>query len=130
MCSRTCSTIRSVRSSVARERLAAEQQDREIVLSTQVLQELYASLTKGKSPIATAEIAESAVREASIGYTIVQVDASLVLSAIATSRRDSVSFWDALIIRAACVAGCDRLLSEDLNDGQTIDGVRIENPFT
>lgn len=113
----------------AARRLETEQQDRELVLSTQVLQELYVSLTKGKYPIATPEIAEAAVRHAAGGYTIVQIDAPLVLSAIAVCRRDRVSFWDALILRAASAAGCDRLLSEDLNPGRTVDGVTIENPF-
>ena len=36
---------------------------------------------------------------------------------------------DALIVRAAASAGCVRLLTEDLNHGQVIDGVRVENPF-
>ncbi|HEY5564562.1 MAG TPA: VapC toxin family PIN domain ribonuclease, partial [Rhodothermia bacterium] len=34
-----------------------------------------------------------------------------------------------LIVAAALDAGCTRLLSEDLQDGQRIDGLRIENPF-
>jgi predicted nucleic acid-binding protein len=113
----------------ATRRLEIEQQARELVLSTQVLQELYVSLTKGKSPIATPEIAEAAVQQAAGGYTIVQVDVPLVVSAIVACRRNRVSFWDALILCAASVAGCDRLLSEDLNPGQTVDGVAIENPF-
>lgn len=113
----------------AHRRLESEQADRELVLSTQVLQELYVSLTKGESPIATPEIAEAAVRHAAGGYTIIQVDVPLVISAIAVCRRDRVSFRDALILRAASIAGCDRLLSEDLNPGQTVDGVTIENPF-
>jgi predicted nucleic acid-binding protein len=41
-----------------------------------------------------------------------------------------LSFWDALIVRAAAEARCDVLLSEDLNHGQVIDGVRIEDPFS
>jgi predicted nucleic acid-binding protein len=40
-----------------------------------------------------------------------------------------IAFWDALNIAAAIKAGADRILSEDLNAGQTISGVRIENPF-
>lgn len=116
--------------SQAARRLDAEQQSREIVVSTQVLQELYVSLTKGKQPIASADIAERAVRESAAGYTVVEVDTALVLASIETSRRDRISFWDALVVRAAGHAGCDRLLSEDLNDGQVIDGVTIENPFT
>ncbi len=38
-------------------------------------------------------------------------------------------FGDALVVRSASAAGCGRLLSEDMQDGQVIDGVRIENPF-
>ncbi len=40
-----------------------------------------------------------------------------------------IAFWDALIVAAAIWAGADRILLEDLNAGQTISGVRIENPF-
>lgn len=111
---------------LARQRLANEQ--REICISTQVLQELYVSLTKGRDPIATPEIAERAVREAT-RYSVVQVDVTLVLSAIAASRQHRISFWDALIVRAAVQAGCSVLLSEDLNSGQIVEQVRIENPF-
>lgn len=112
----------------AKERLDREQREHEIVLSTQVLQELYVSLTRGRKPIATPQIAERAVREVA-GYTVVQVDAPLVLSSIETCQRHQLSFWDALILRAAAEAGCEMILSEDLNDGQVVDGVRIENPF-
>jgi predicted nucleic acid-binding protein len=38
-------------------------------------------------------------------------------------------FHDSLIIAAALESGCTRLWSEDLQDGQRIDGLRIENPF-
>ena len=41
-----------------------------------------------------------------------------------------IGFWDALILAAARKAGADRLLTEDLNSGQVIAGVRIENPFS
>lgn len=53
----------------------------------------------------------------------------LILGAIDLCRLHELSFWDALVVRSASAAGCGRLLSEDMQDGQTIDGVRIENPF-
>lgn len=112
----------------AGKRLEQEQRARELVVSTQVLQELYVVLTRGKSPIATPEVAERAVREVST-YTVAQVDSTAVFAAIATSRQSRISFWDALIVRAAADSGCSVLLSEDLNDGQVIEGVRVENPF-
>ena len=40
-----------------------------------------------------------------------------------------IGFWDALIVAAAAKSGSARLLSEDLNPGQKIAGLRIENPF-
>ncbi|HKY37503.1 MAG TPA: PIN domain-containing protein [Polyangiaceae bacterium] len=110
----------------AEELLARE--TREIFVSTQVLQELYVSLTKGREPITSAEIAERAVREVA-AYSIIQIDAALVLSAIELSRAQRLSFWDALIVRAAAEGGCGVLISEDLNDGQIVDGVQVQNPF-
>jgi len=40
----------------------------------------------------------------------------------------ALSLWDALIIEAASRAGCERVLSEDLDTGQLIRGVRIVSP--
>ena len=40
-----------------------------------------------------------------------------------------ISFYDALIVQAAAASGCVRVLSEDMQDGAVIAGVRIENPF-
>ena len=115
-----------VKQARARELLASE--SRELVVSTQVLQELYVSLTKGRHPIAAPDIAERAVRGAA-GYTVVQIDAELVLTGVDVARKHQLSFWDALILAAAARGRCGALLSEDLNAGQVIDGVRVENPF-
>lgn len=111
-----------------RAQRALAEETREIFVSTQVLQELYVSLTKGKAPITTPEIAEQAVREAS-KYSIVNVDTALVFAAIRLVRKHQLSFWDALIVRAAVQAECESILSEDFNEGQVIDGVRVENPL-
>jgi len=112
----------------AKARKLLEGETREIFVSTQVLQELYVSLTKGRDPITTPEVAEEAVRAAA-GYSVVQIDVALVIAAIEASRKHRLSFWDALIVRAASHGDCGTLLSEDLNDGQVIDGVTVENPF-
>jgi predicted nucleic acid-binding protein len=40
-----------------------------------------------------------------------------------------IKFWDALIIAAASAANCFEVLTEDLNEGQIIAGVRVVNPF-
>lgn len=60
---------------------------------------------------------------------VVIIKPDLVLAAIDLHRLRKLSFWDALVVRSAVAGGCGRLLTEDLLDGQVIDGVRVENPF-
>lgn len=104
-------------------------QPENLVVSTQVLQEFYVVTTrKLKNPLSE-ELAARAVRGIA-KLDVVGVDVPLVLSAVDTSRTARVSLWDALIIEAASRAGCECVLSEDLNAGQVIRGVRLENPFT
>lgn len=99
-----------------------------LVVSTQVLQEFYVVTTrKLKNPLSE-ERAARAVRGIA-KLDVIGVDAILVLAAVDTSRTVQISLWDALIIEAASRAGCERVLSEDLNASQVIRGVRIENPF-
>ncbi len=57
------------------------------------------------------------------------VDRELVLSAVDTATRQQLALWDALIVEAAVRGGCQRLFTEDLNHGQEIRGVVVENPF-
>ena len=49
--------------------------------------------------------------------------------AIRGVREHGLSFWDALLWATARRAGVRLLLSEDFQDGRTIEGVRIANPF-
>jgi predicted nucleic acid-binding protein len=97
-------------------------------LSSQVLQEFYVNATRKLRRPLTPERAEARVRDLS-RLPLVQVDPSLILAAIARSQRMVLSFWDALIVEAALAGGADRLLTEDLQHGQEIEGLRIENPF-
>ncbi len=61
-----------------------------------------------------------------------QVSPSLALyrRALDVQARHQYSFYDSLIVAAALDAGCTRLYSEDLQDGQRIEGLAIENPFS
>ncbi len=52
-----------------------------------------------------------------------------MLAALAAKVRFQISFWDAAIIEAARAAGCDQVLSEDLNSGQDYGGFSVVNPF-
>jgi predicted nucleic acid-binding protein len=50
-------------------------------------------------------------------------------AAVELARHHGFSFYDALIVAAAIEAGCDMLLSEDLQDSRVVDGLTIRNPF-
>ncbi len=101
---------------------------RDLVISAQVLTEFYAVVTRKLAVPVQAEDAEAMVRELS-ALPVVAIDSSLVVSAIAASRRWQISIWDALILRAAEVSGCRSVLSEDLAAGATYGSVVVENPF-
>jgi predicted nucleic acid-binding protein len=98
-------------------------------LSTQVLQEFYVNVTR-KIP---KPLKKSTARELARNYGSWQteiIDRSDIFRASELEESSRISFWDALIIVAAAKSGASLLLSEDLNDGQTIAGVTIEDPFS
>jgi predicted nucleic acid-binding protein len=96
------------------------------VVSTQVLQEFFVASTRKLG--VPADIARRKV-ELLARLDVVTIQPSLILDAIDLHRLHSLSFWDALILRAAAASGCRRLFTEDLQGGRTIAGVQIENPF-
>jgi predicted nucleic acid-binding protein len=60
---------------------------------------------------------------------IVPITTDTHASAVEFARDHGFSFYDALIVAAALEAGCDTLYSEDLQDGRTLAGLTIVNPF-
>jgi predicted nucleic acid-binding protein len=95
-------------------------------ISTQVLQEFFVTATK---KLDIAPLAARDIMMAFRGLDIVTIEYEDVIAATEGSLLWQLSFWDALVITAARKARCGTLLSEDLNDGQTIAGVQIRNPF-
>jgi predicted nucleic acid-binding protein len=110
------------------ERVLASRDYGELVLSTQVLSEFYVTVTRKLATPVTEADAEQAL-DSFGSRPIVEVDTALVRSAVQISRSSKISYWDGLVVAAAIRGGCQRLLSEDLNDGQEICSVRVENPF-
>ena len=99
-----------------------------LVVSTQVLLETWWVLTRRLAePLDESRASE--VIDQLCALPVVSTDPQLVLQAIETGRHSGIAIWDALIIEAARAAGCQRVLSEDLNSGQDFDGVVVENPF-
>lgn len=62
-------------------------------------------------------------------FPILDTSIALVEAALASKIQWQLSYWDAAIIEAARMSGCDTVLSEDLNDGQDYGGVTVRNPF-
>ena len=96
------------------------------VLSTQVLQEYFVVATRKLG--VDAAVASRKV-ELMATLDVVRIEVAEILAAIDLHRLHSFSLWDALIVRCAATAGCSRLLSEDMQVGRVISGVRIDNPF-
>lgn len=101
----------------------------ELVLSAQVLGEFYVTVIRKLAEPVPEEKAAEMVDWLGLLNPTVSIDAALIRRAVQTSRSAQLSYWDGLIIAAAAQAGCTRLLTEDLNDGQEIASVRVENPF-
>jgi predicted nucleic acid-binding protein len=96
------------------------------VVSLQVLQEYFVSAT-GKLKL-DAELAKQRV-EVFAKFHVAEPTVNDILAAIDMHRLHSFSYWDALVLRMAKQTGCRVLLTEDMQHGQVVDGVRIVNPF-
>ncbi len=118
------------RADPAKQRIAIEvvEGSERLVVSTQVLLESWWVLTRRLAePLDETQASE--VIDQLCTLPVVSTDPQLVQQAIQTGLRFDIAVWDALIIEAARVAGCRRVLSEDLHTGQDFDGVVVENPF-
>jgi predicted nucleic acid-binding protein len=96
-------------------------------LSMQVLQEFYFNVTR-KIAVPLPRIEARAVVENYSDWCVATTPQEIE-RAFRIEDEAGINFWDAMIVAAAIRAGATRILSEDLNHGQTIAGVRIENPF-
>jgi predicted nucleic acid-binding protein len=108
------------------ELVAEHRRARTGVLSLQVLQEYFVTVTRKLH--VDASIARRKV-ELLAEFDVASPDVSDVLAAIDLHRLHLINFWDALIIRAAKQAGCSVLLSENMQAHREIEGLRVVNPF-
>ena len=94
-----------------------------------MLQEFYVAVTRKLArPLAAAVAAEAVT--SFVELPLVQIDGKLILSAIQRSRNNQLSFWDALVVQAAIEGHAGTLYSEDMQEGLTLDGLKIANPFS
>lgn len=109
--------------------LAAAHETGEGMVSYQVVQEWFNTvLRKAAVPLGPHEAA-SIYRKLIRPLWRIQSSRELLDTALDLHSGHSFSWWDSLIVSAAIQGGCTQLLSEDLQHGRRIRGVRIYNPF-
>lgn len=103
-------------------------QERAGRISWQVLNEYYVTVTQ-KLPTRMSRDAARISVELLTAWDPLPVDEALHRAAWRLQDAHSLSWWDALIVAAAQVAGCAMLLSEDMQAGRNYGGVEVVNPF-
>jgi len=98
-------------------------------LSVQVLQEFFVTVTRKVATPLPVDQASDRIREFAT-WTVFSPTTKDVLAAIALHSRAKIGFWDAMIVVAAAESGCDVLWTEDLSDGQRIQGIDVRDPFS
>ncbi|MBI1778474.1 MAG: PIN domain-containing protein [Proteobacteria bacterium] len=101
--------------------------ERDCCLTLQALSEFYAAVTR-KGIVPPMEAAAQAEDWLEI-FPAAAASQTSVKAALASVASGRASYWDALLLATAAEAGCTTILTEDLSDGSTFDGVRIHNPF-
>jgi len=99
------------------------------ILSTQVLQEFHVNVTR-KIPRPISPATARGIIDTYRAWQIETISIDTVLRASEYQERHQLSFWDGVIIAAAVQGSASMLLTEDMNDGQMIEGVEVNNPFS
>ena len=110
----------------AKARLSGLSNSNRVVISTQVLNEVYAVATR-KLGI-DAVMAKRFVRQL-YDFDVVVVTQEVIDAAMDCAILNQLNYWDALMVAAAESARCSVLWTEDMNSGETIRGVQLVNPL-
>lgn len=114
---------------IADEIISARIRDASLVVSTQVLNEFYVNVTQKLEPGLSRGNAIAVCRSIA-AVSCEPITEDTIEMGWDVQNRFSLSWWDSLIVSSAVLAGCDRLLTEDLQEGLVVDTIRIVNPFT
>ncbi len=98
------------------------------LLSLQVLQEFFVTVTRKIPNPLPLRLAREIVEDL-LTWRVVGLDGQDILGAIDVQERESLHFWDALIVRAAQKARAAELFSEDFGDGRSFGDIKVRNPF-
>jgi predicted nucleic acid-binding protein len=99
----------------------------EVSVSIQVINEYFVNALRKN--VDTTDI-ETTVRQFMSDFNLVPLTAGLVNDSIRIFKQYQLSYWDSVIVAAALEADCSILYSEDLQNGQIIDGtLTVVNPL-
>jgi len=101
--------------------------NRTLTLSPQSLNETYRVLVQRRQ-LMPVDAARAYIRTLA-PWAIAPLDAKTTERAFAVEDETGYNWWDCLILAAALQAECRLFVSEDLQDGREVAGVRIANPF-
>ena len=101
----------------------------DLSLSAQVMQEFYHQATRPRGRLAMTHEQALAFLSPLMELPIQPVTRELFISATGMADRHGISYWDAAILAAAMMLGCEAVYSEDMSDQQNYSGLRVINPF-
>jgi len=116
-----------VKNEIAQAVLRELWSERTGALSMQVLQEFYVNVTR-KIPSPLSKDSARSVVSSYVSWCM-ETTPTEISAAFRIEDESRIGFWDALILSSAVKSGATRILSEDLNAGQRIAGILVENPF-
>ena len=117
-----------IKNPIAKDILIKCWENKSGIISTQVLQEFYVTVTTKLPKRLDLEDARELLKDL-LSWPIEQVTPHDIVSATEHQERYRYSFWDSLIIVIAQKSGAEMLYSEDLQDGQKFGDLTIRNPF-
>ena len=125
----TFDPLADIKRRIATELVRSAKRDGLAVISFQVIQEFCSVAIRRSEQTPTPGELRSYVRNVMAPLCEVHSSIELYESCLNIREQTGYSFYDSLIVAAAGSAGCQTLYTEDLDDGRTIAGVKIVNPF-
>jgi predicted nucleic acid-binding protein len=112
----------------AAEQIVAKLPVNNTLIPVQVLGEIFRVLVGklGRQP----ESARKSILSWQNSFSVIETSHSILLASVDLAVDHKLNIWDAVILAAAASAGCRLLLSEDMQEGFTWNGVTVANPFS
>ena len=122
----------SSRDSDASKRTRAETtlKEPDLALSVQVLQEFYYQATRPQGPAGLTHEQAMEFLQPLRTLPTQEITVELFTRATEIKQRFGLSYWDAAILAAAKMMGCEAVYSEDMSRQEDYDGLRVINPFS